>query len=35
VSSFDLAITRPEYALGYRFDFVLRGRGETPFEARN
>jgi protocatechuate 3,4-dioxygenase beta subunit len=32
VSAFDLAITEPEYALGYRFDIVLRGRGQTPFE---
>jgi protocatechuate 3,4-dioxygenase beta subunit len=33
VAAFDLAITEPEWALGYRFDFVLRGRGATPFEA--
>ncbi len=33
VSKFDLAITRPEYALGYRFDVVLRGRGATPMEG--
>ena len=32
VSTFDMAITRPEWALGYRFDIVLRGRGQTPFE---
>ncbi len=32
VSSFDLAITEPEWALGYRFDIVLRGRHATPFE---
>lgn len=32
VSSFDLAITQPEWALGYRFDIVLRGRRATPFE---
>lgn len=25
-------ITEPEYALGYRFDIVLRGRQATPFE---
>jgi protocatechuate 3,4-dioxygenase, beta subunit len=30
---FDLAVTQPEYALGYRFDVVLRGRGATPFEG--
>ena len=32
VSSFDLETTRPEWALGYRFDIVLRGRGQTPTE---
>lgn len=32
VSTFDLQITQPEFALGYRFDIVLRGRGATPFE---
>jgi protocatechuate 3,4-dioxygenase beta subunit len=25
-------VTEPEYALGYRFDIVLRGRNSTPFE---
>ncbi len=33
VSDFDLSLTRPEWALGYRFDIVLRGRGATPFEG--
>ncbi len=32
VSKFDLEITRPEWALGYRFDIALRGRDATPFE---
>ena len=32
VSAFDLALTEPEWALGYRFDIVLRGRLATPFE---
>jgi protocatechuate 3,4-dioxygenase beta subunit len=32
VSRFDLATTLPEFALGYRFDFVLRGRLATPME---
>lgn len=32
VSSFDLAITQPDRALGYRFDIVLRGRLATPME---
>ena len=26
-------VTEPEYALGYRFDIILRGRKATPFEA--
>jgi protocatechuate 3,4-dioxygenase beta subunit len=32
VSRFDLDATKPEWALGYRFDIVLRGREMTPFE---
>jgi len=32
VSSFDLSLTEPEWALGYRFNIVLRGRAATPFE---
>jgi protocatechuate 3,4-dioxygenase, beta subunit len=32
VSAFDLDVTQPEYALGYRFDIVLRGRHATPME---
>ncbi len=32
VSQFDLSMTEPEWALGYRFDIVLRGRKATPFE---
>jgi len=32
VAAFDLGITEPEWALGYRFDIVLRGRAATPFE---
>jgi protocatechuate 3,4-dioxygenase beta subunit len=34
VSSFDLSLTEPEWALGYHFDIVLRGRHSTPFEQR-
>jgi protocatechuate 3,4-dioxygenase beta subunit len=34
VSSFDLALTEPNWALGYRFDIVLRGDRSTPFERR-
>ena len=30
ISSFDLDITQPAWALGYRFDVVLRGRAATP-----
>jgi protocatechuate 3,4-dioxygenase beta subunit len=33
ISKFDLEITRPEWALGFRFDIVLRGREATPFEG--
>ncbi len=32
VSTFDWETTTPEYALGYRFDIVLRGREATPME---
>jgi protocatechuate 3,4-dioxygenase beta subunit len=32
VSSFDLETTEPAWALGYRFDIVLRGRDATPME---
>jgi protocatechuate 3,4-dioxygenase beta subunit len=34
VSRFDFETTQPEWALGYRFDIVLRGRESTPFEGR-
>ncbi|MGH7924403.1 MAG: protocatechuate 3,4-dioxygenase subunit beta [Candidatus Binatus sp.] len=30
IAIFDIEVTIPEYALGYRFDFVLRGRDSTP-----
>jgi protocatechuate 3,4-dioxygenase beta subunit len=32
VARFDIDITAPSWALGYRFDFVLRGRNATPIE---
>jgi protocatechuate 3,4-dioxygenase, beta subunit len=32
VATFDLELTEPGHALGYRFDIVLRGRDATPFE---
>jgi protocatechuate 3,4-dioxygenase beta subunit len=33
ISAFDLSITQPNFALGYRFDICLRGRLATPMEA--
>jgi protocatechuate 3,4-dioxygenase, beta subunit len=33
IAAFDLELTRPEWALGYRFDIVLRGPEATPGEA--
>ena len=33
VSSFDWETTEPEWALGYRWDIVLRGRTATPLES--
>jgi protocatechuate 3,4-dioxygenase beta subunit len=32
ISSFDLETTVPEFALGFRWDIVLRGRDATPME---
>ncbi len=32
ISKFDLGITEPNFALGYRFDIVLKGNQATPFE---
>jgi protocatechuate 3,4-dioxygenase, beta subunit len=32
ISKFALDLTEPEWALGYRFDIVLRGRDATPTE---
>jgi protocatechuate 3,4-dioxygenase beta subunit len=32
VSRFDIATTAPNWALGYLFDIVLKGRERTPFE---
>ena len=34
VARFALSLSEPEWALGYRFDFVLRGREATPFEGK-
>jgi protocatechuate 3,4-dioxygenase beta subunit len=33
VAAFDLELTQPEWALGYRFDIVLRGLHATPMEG--
>src|SRR5919205_286104 len=32
IATYDHDITVPEWALGYRWDIVLRGPGSTPFE---
>jgi protocatechuate 3,4-dioxygenase, beta subunit len=34
ISSFDLENTKPDWALCYRFDIVLRGRNATPMENK-
>ena len=31
ISRFDIDLTQPEWALGYTWDIVLRGRGATVF----
>jgi protocatechuate 3,4-dioxygenase, beta subunit len=33
VSTFDINVTEPEWALGFTFDIVLRGSNATPMEA--
>ncbi len=33
MASYAHDVTEPEFALGYRFDIVLRGRQATPFEG--
>ncbi|WP_072801585.1 protocatechuate 3,4-dioxygenase subunit beta [Rhodococcoides yunnanense] len=35
VSTFDYAATQDNWALGFRFDIVLRGRNATPFEGED
>jgi len=32
VARLDMGVTEPDWALGYRFDVVLKGREQTPFE---
>jgi protocatechuate 3,4-dioxygenase, beta subunit len=34
IAAFDLGLTEPAFALGFRFDLVLRGRDQTPMETR-
>jgi protocatechuate 3,4-dioxygenase, beta subunit len=33
IADFDLATTEPQWALGYRWDIILRGRAATPREG--
>jgi protocatechuate 3,4-dioxygenase beta subunit len=33
IADFELGLTEPSWALGYRFDIVLRGPAATPVEA--
>jgi len=33
IAEYDPQLSQPEWALGYRFDMVLRGRDATPLEA--
>jgi protocatechuate 3,4-dioxygenase beta subunit len=33
IATLDLEATKPEWALGYRFDIILRGRESRPFET--
>ena len=33
IADFSIDVTEPEYALGYTFDIVLRGRAATPMES--
>jgi protocatechuate 3,4-dioxygenase beta subunit len=35
ISRFDIGTTVPEWALGYQFDIVLRGRDATPLESED
>jgi protocatechuate 3,4-dioxygenase beta subunit len=30
---FDINLTEPDWALGYRWDIVIRGRNATPMET--
>ena len=33
IAAYDHDVTEPEWALGYRWDIVVRGAYATPFEA--
>ena len=33
ISAFDWPTTKPQHALGYRFDIILRGGNSTPMES--
>jgi protocatechuate 3,4-dioxygenase beta subunit len=33
IAAYDPNLSEPEWALGYAFDMVLRGRDNTPFKA--
>ena len=35
VAAYDHDVTQPEWALGYRFDIVLAGSSQTPFEKQS
>ena len=35
IAGLDMATAKPEWALAYRFDIVLRGRHQTPFEGED
>jgi protocatechuate 3,4-dioxygenase beta subunit len=32
ICAFDIALTKPDWAIGFRWDIVLRGKSATPFE---
>jgi len=32
ISTFDLGLTEPEWALGFRWDIVVGGKDATPLE---
>lgn len=35
ISKFSIDLTEPDWALAYTWDIVLRGTGQTPFEAQD